>query len=326
MIKIYVEKKDLVFSSELMIFGGLLEEVPRINASKQAFFSPTPEIIDKNNLTISNWKADENSKGEGRYHNIIETCNELIEYVDNINNCDILALPKKFNGVQDELYKKYNELAITNNKKLYCFFIDDRDSSFNISTNTILYRTSFNKSTKQYNELAIPAFCTNYYDGSICENISIGYCGHLMNNRNLLLKKIYETKDIKTDFKLRNGFWAPGVEKDKAREEFIQNIKDNLFTFCYRGAGNFSYRFYETLMMGRIPLLIDSDGVYPFENLYNFNNHCLYLKREDLNNFGDIFKSFVENNDLIKMQKNNHELWKKHFSAEGFIRTFISNL
>ena len=42
---------------------------------------------------------------------------------------------------------------------------------------------------------------------------------------------------LSTNFILRNGFWAPGINKLQARKDYIKNIEDNLFTFCYRGAG-----------------------------------------------------------------------------------------
>ena len=44
----------------------------------------------------------------------------------------------------------------------------------------------------------------------------------------------------------------------------MKNLRDNCFNVCMRGAGNFSYRLYETMMMGRIPIIINSDQVFPF--------------------------------------------------------------
>ena len=304
MLKIYTIKEELRFCSELVILAkGLSYEV----------IKDVPH-----NLNINN---------QGRFHNVIEACEELIQYVNDVENSDIIVLPKKFNGISDNLYVKLNELSVLHNKPLYCFYNDDSDRKFDIPSNVHLYRTSFYKSSKKINEYALPAFSTDFNDGSLVDNTSIGYCGHIGNNRQLLLKKIHDSQQT-TDFILRRGFWAPELPKEQARQEYIKNIKDNLFTFCYRGAGNFSYRFYETLMMGRIPLLIDSDGFYPYplETDEDIHKHCLYLKPKDLDNFDELFKSYIQNNDLKQIQKNNYELWKKHFSAEGFIRTFISNL
>ena len=56
----------------------------------------------------------------------------------------------------------------------------------------------------------------------------------------------------------------------------------SLFTFCYRGAGNFSYRFYETLMMGRIPILVNTDCVFPFEDKVDINSLGLVLNEKTL--------------------------------------------
>ena len=69
----------------------------------------------------------------------------------------------------------------------------------------------------------------------------------LQENKTYLLDLIYGNKylqilynsDIKTNFIIRNGFWAPGIDKSIARKEYFDNIENNLFTFCYRGAGNF---------------------------------------------------------------------------------------
>lgn len=303
MLKIYTIKEQFKFCSELVVLSGLLKELP------------------------SDVSHNLNSKNQGRFHNAIESCNEFISYVEKIEDADIIVLPYKFNGINDRTFVELNDLSIESKKPLYCFYNDDNDRPFDISDNVILYRTSFYKSSKKNNEHALPAFTTDFNDGSLVDNISIGYCGHIGNNRQQLLKQIHDSQQT-TDFVLRRGFWAPELPKEQARQEYIKNIRDNLFTFCYRGAGNFSYRFYETLMMGRIPLLIDSDGVYPYplENDENIHKHCLYLKHNDLNNFDEFFKSYIQNNDLKQIQKNNYELWKKYFSAEGFIRTFKSKV
>ena len=61
------------------------------------------------------------------------------------------------------------------------------------------------------------------------------------------------------------------MKKDEARIDYLLNLINNAFTICIRGAGNFSYRLYETLMMGRIPLIINTNQVFPFENIINYD-------------------------------------------------------
>ena len=95
--------------------------------------------------------------------------------------------------------------------------------------------------------------------------------------------------------------------------------------FCNRGYGNFSYRFYETLMMGRIPLLIDSDCVYPFEEEININDFCLVIDEKDISEDYLInkIKEYYTNNNLLEIQKKCRQVWEKYYSSFGFVETII---
>lgn len=100
-----------------------------------------------------------------------------------------------------------------------------------------------------------------------------------------LLEKIKISNFIDTDFIYRNKYRAGATsesQKVKTTLEFYENIERNLYTFCLRGSGNFSVRFYETLMMGRIPILIDTDVRLPFHKEINWNAHCIICTK---NNF-----------------------------------------
>ena len=112
----------------------------------------------------------------------------------------------------------------------------------------------------------------------------------------------------------------------KARREYIENIDNNLFTFCYRGAGNFSYRFYDVMMMGRLPILVKTDSVYPFEDKYDLNSVGVVIEETDIikNNIDliKIIKEYYhENKDKLEnVQRQNREIWEKYYSCCGFLQ------
>ena len=308
MIKIYTIKNLITFSSEQIILFGLLDNL--------------------NSITIE--PHNKNFKGEPRYKNVIETCKNLFIYVDTIEECDIVVSPYKYKGINDVNLKSLVELTFKFNKILYIFFNDDFDKPIlPYHKNIKIFRTSFNKSTRLMNEYALPAFSPDYFDNNYLENpnLSIGYCGHKIHGRDKYLN-ILLNSNLETDFILRNGFWAPGIDKLVARKEYIDNINRNLFTFCYRGAGNFSYRFYDVMMMGRIPILITTDSVYPFEEKYKIADIGLVIDEKELKN-KDITKYFfieIENyynknkNNFLKIQKQNRKIWEDFFSPCGFLR------
>tara|TARA_B100000003_G_scaffold128388_1_gene115074 strand:- start:6463 stop:7401 length:939 start_codon:yes stop_codon:yes gene_type:complete len=307
MIKIFTLKEDLKFSSELLILFGLLE----------------------NNLLEESHNYNE--KGISRYYLLKEACEKYIEYVKNVEECNFIVLPIKFRGLLDSVFKKYDELSKKNNKRLLCFFNDDSDEKFNIPENVILYRTSFYKSTKLINEKPLIVYSPDYFNNKILDNdttLSIAYCGHTIHGRKLYLNMMYKS-DIKCDFLLRRGFWAAGMDKRIARKEYFTNMENNLFVFCYRGAGNFSYRLYETFMMGRIPIFINTDCVLPYWDEIEKHNFGLMINEEDIisnkiNLIETINKYYIDNKDILTdIQKNNRSLWEKYWSPYGFIENLV---
>lgn len=306
MINIFTIKEDLKFSSELLVLFGLLDKNPQEDLRYY------------------------NENGISRYNLLREACEKHIRYVKNVEECKFIMLPIKFKGLLDPLFKNYDELSKKYNKPLLCFFNDDSDEKFNIPENVILYRTSFYKSTKLINEKPLIAYSPDYFNNKILDNntiLSIGYCGHIIHGRKYYLYMMYKS-DIKCNFVLRRGFWAAGMDKQIARKEYFTNMENNLFVFCYRGAGNFSYRLYETFMMGRIPIIINTDCVLPYWDEIEKHNFGIMINEEDIiskkiNLIETIKKYYNDNKDsLTDIQKNNRCLWEKYWSPYGFIENF----
>lgn len=140
-----------------------------------------------------------------------------------------------------------------------------------------------------------------------------------------ILRKLQIT-GLKTDFILRSRYKAGAnraEEKEKVEKEFYQNIDNSLFTVCVRGMGNYSVRFYQTLAMGRIPLLIDTDSVLPFSSEIFYDQFILKVPFEDRFNLKPRIESFLKSKteeELIQIQQMARECWIRHFQPEGMIR------
>jgi hypothetical protein len=108
------------------------------------------------------------------------------------------------------------------------------------------------------------------------------------------------------------------MDKRIARKEYLQIWK----------IGNFSYRLYETFMMGRIPIFINTDCVLPYWDEIEKHNFGLMINEEDIiskkiNLIETIKKYYNDNKDsLTDIQKNNRCLWEKYWSPYGFIENF----
>jgi len=138
------------------------------------------------------------------------------------------------------------------------------------------------------------------------------------------LHSIQKNQKIKANFILRNHYRA-GVKTASEKEEttlaFYKNIYQNPYTFCLRGAGNFSVRFYETLAVGRIPVLINTDCKLPLSDHIDWNKHCLIIDEQNFENVEHHILKFHNNlseDDFIQLQKSNRDLWMKSLKRESF--------
>ena len=316
MFKIYTLKDKVHFSSEMIILFGLLDTLP----------NEPPHCYNFDNVS--------------RYGDVVNWCKTHIEYVDDIKTADIVVLPFKFNGIHNSIFKLLSNLAKQLDKKLWCFYNDDDNKSYVLDEHIVLFRTSFYKSSKNKNEKGLIAFSADFYRQKQSDNISVGYCGYytarnirfpggIFNARAPYLTYLQKS-NVANNFIIRQGFWAPKIDKKQAQLEYFENMENNIFTFCMRGAGNFSYRFYETLMMGRIPIFIDTDCVLPFEELINFSDVGLFLKDADIKtgkiNLEQEILKYIQNNKhrLTEIQKQNRVLWEKFYSPVGFLNTLIN--
>ena len=131
-----------------------------------------------------------------------------------------------------------------------------------------------------------------------------------------VLKSLEKSKAIVCNFIYRNSYRGGAqteTEIKQSTKEFFQNIERNLYTICIRGAGNFSVRLYETLIMGRIPIVIHSDAKLPLENEIIWKNHAVLAHKNNVIDSVLTFHNSLSNEELIAIQKSNRDLMLTQF-------------
>lgn len=257
--------------------------------------------------------------------------NEYI-IVNNIDEADFILLIHKIKSkqtgikfVNENNYKIISEayeLSKKFNKKLIIYCGGDRPPiilpNYN---NVIVLNTSVIKSTKPSNERVVGVCVEDKFINFILEpDLTIGFVGQKGCGREKYLNYLENQTEFKTNFILRESY----IHKLKSKyiEEFDDNINNNLFTFCYRGAGNFSVRFYETLMHGRIPIVIKTDNIFPYEDLIDYNKVGIFVEENELgenNTLKDIILKYYNEKtkeELIKIQKYNRNVYLTYFHCD----------
>jgi hypothetical protein len=137
---------------------------------------------------------------------------------------------------------------------------------------------------------------------------------------------------IETNFVIRDSFlggaWLRDGRTDlllaqTARMEFLQNMVDSDYVVCARGGGNFSYRLYETLCCGRIPVFIDTDCVLPYDFEIDWKRHCVWVDEKEVDCAGRKVAEFhasLTEKDFLTLQEGCRKLWNDWLSPVGFFR------
>lgn len=158
---------------------------------------------------------------------------------------------------------------------------------------------------------------------------------HLVFRRKLLDRLARDTR-LHTDFILRKGWYAADIRKEKgdgldpgviqrARVEYIRNLIRSDYGIAVRGAGNYSFRFYEILSLGRIPLFIDTDCVLPYDAEIDWRQYCIWIDANDISSISDIVLEFhnrLSPSAFIDLQHECRRVYLDWVSPEGFFDKF----
>jgi hypothetical protein len=150
----------------------------------------------------------------------------------------------------------------------------------------------------------------------------------------VLRSKVLETLTasllVNTNFIIRNSsvFLTSKDDKDeknRLRYEYVQNLAESDYIICSRGSGNFSFRLYETLSCGRIPVFIDTDCVLPFDFIVDWKKYCVWIDEKELSQIPEKIADFHSNlspQEFEDLQYECRKFWKDWLSAEGFFANF----
>ncbi|HAG80157.1 MAG TPA: exostosin [Cyanobacteria bacterium UBA12227] len=173
---------------------------------------------------------------------------------------------------------------------------------------------------------------TIYYQGVMLTKygkITVSpYKGHIL--RNKALEILANNPAIETNFLLRDrlAFLVTASldhEKLRPRLDFVKNMAESDYILCCRGSANYSYRLFEALCCGRIPIFINTDCVLPYEFAIDWRKYCVWIDEKELPLITEKLIDFHQSlspQDFIDLQYKCRKLWKEWLSPEGFFSNF----
>ncbi len=201
-----------------------------------------------------------------------------------LEDCDLVLYHDLYKDAKQvgkflkQLSDKYRPLG----KRVLVFIMLDDESDYGHFDNLILLRVSARASKLRDHEIILPYLWEGkkepYSLSSKSELPVVGFCGLLSKHRKKLVNAFLKSKQVASDFLVREKFWGGKPHDPSLINEFFDNIENTQFTLSNRGAGNFSMRFYQVLSCGRIPVLVNTNMLLPFSEKIAWNEILVFEK------------------------------------------------
>jgi hypothetical protein len=259
--------------------------------------------------------------------NDFKNANEWIEFIAKYvqfvseSDADVFVYHDKL----DTEIGKTIQLANKYNKKIIAFYNDDNGTPTALPDCVDLYRTSLYKSKQKSNEFSLPAWSADFGSTNLLirkkEKMPIiGFCGAFTHPlREAAINQLRSNTAIETNFVIRNNYWGGNIHNQQIRAEYINNINNSDLILCSRGAGNFSYRLYESMSLGRVPIIINTDIVLPCNDVINWKEISVWVDDVmDINNEINRFWSNLTDKEYFLLQRKIRGLYERYISPAGF--------
>lgn len=148
--------------------------------------------------------------------------------------------------------------------------------------------------------------------------------------RSKILDSLEQSLLVDTNF-IRHRKYRAGSTSETAKKEstevFFKNMAEVDYMVCYRGAGNFSVRLFETMACGKIPIIIKSDSNLPFEDEIDWGRFPI-ISEKQWKKTGQLVASFhksLSTKDFTDLQMASRQLWEDYLSYKGFFSHWIDH-
>ena len=239
--------------------------------------------------------------------------------------------------IENWFYLKRNEMQheldtwLNNNPSSNGYFIviqHDLGPLLNLPSNTIIYGSC-------YGNIPIPLIYQDINNKLesiqqkkyIDKKILCSFVGNITANNVMpnVRQEIFKKFNNNLNFSLKNsGGWSSEVSK-QSQKIFIETTLNSKFAFAPRGFGRSSFRFFEILKLGTIPIYVWNDYDWlPFKDCIDYTKLCINIHVSELDKLENILLSI--NEEQYNNMLNYYNEIKHLFYIEGVYDKIIEYL
>ena len=222
------------------------------------------------------------------------------------------------NGKLRQELKKYLKSLDPNDKYFVVCTHDDAPDE-GLPPNTIVFAAGGNAKKIDF---PIPLTCSPHRNiEDVVRTVPMSFVGSLTHPiRHTLMHGLQSKPGIY----LNVMEWSPEVPQDKA-ELFRQVTSRSIFSLCPRGYGATSYRLYESMQLGSIPVYVSDKHLLPWSDEIDWSKFCITVTPEHLPN---ILQNTLgcQGSKIRRMQDIVQKVWQDNFSIQSTCKKILKRV
>jgi hypothetical protein len=213
------------------------------------------------------------------------------------------------NGTLRNELKKYLN-SLDRKQKYFVVCTHDDAPTEDLPPDTVVFGAGGNSNKI---DVAIPLTCSRHENPSDrIRTIPISFIGAVTHKvRFDLLHSMHQRPGVV----ISADHWTPEIATEKI--DLFRNIAEqSIFSLCPRGYGATSYRLYESIQLGSIPVYVSDRHLLPWSDEIDWSDFCVVRSEKEIPVIYEELMNFT-GTKVSQMQAMLQKVWNEYFSIEG---------
>ena len=150
------------------------------------------------------------------------------------------------------------------------------------------------------------------------------FCSFVGSITHPIRNMMYQTLVNNPKYVISAKNWTSSVSENDFNN-FINITSRSIFCLSPRGYGRSSFRLYEAIQLGSIPVFIYDVKWCPFEEDLDWNDFSVLIHESDIPNIDNILSGYSDDK-IKKMQDNLKNYWENNFTMQSICKKIIKKI
>lgn len=248
----------------------------------------------------------------------IQTDREYIDIFWTNIFCNSMFAGQKYQNIQSELNS-----SLKKDGKYFtiCQFDDGPLESF--PEDTLIFSAGGNREGE--NIIPIPLICSPI-PNELISNKEKTIFASFVGSRNTHPIRMDMCKHLSNldDYHISADSWSPTVPIDSFKH-FVEITCSSKYSLAPRGYGKQSFRLYEILQLGSVPVYISDEHYLPWSDELDWNDFCVPVNEDEIEDTDTILKS-IDDVEYNKLLENGKKVYEEYFTLEGMFKNIVKRI